>query len=364
MSGDDHWGWAAVGGSRVERQSLMVAPPGPGEVRVKVAGCGLCHTDLGFLYDGVPTRHALPLVLGHEVSGVVEAAGDGAGAWVGQAVIVPAVIPCGECAACLRGRPMICRAQVMPGNDRNGGFATQLTVPARGLCPVSGFQGDVNAPLGRPDSPSLRHLSVVADAVSTPYQALVRSGLQAGDLAVVVGLGGVGGYAAALAAAMGATVVGVDVDPRRLDHNSLSLCIDGRDADARAVKKQVLGFAGEVEADPTRLVILECSGSNPGQALAFGLLHHGATLCVVGYTSQPVELRLSNLMAFDARAIGNWGCDPALYPALLELVLAGGVDLIASTELRPLSTFPQALDDHHHHRITRRLVLCPDWSPT
>jgi 6-hydroxycyclohex-1-ene-1-carbonyl-CoA dehydrogenase len=364
VSGAGAWGWAAVDAGRVERLPLALEPPGPGEVRVKVAGCGLCHTDLGFLYDGVPTRHPLPLVLGHEVSGVVVEAGEGAGDWVGQAVIVPAVIPCGTCAACQRGRPMICRAQVMPGNDRHGGFATHLTVPARGLCPVPGFHGDVAAPLVGLHGPSLRHLSVVADAVSTPYQALVRAGLRAGDLAVVIGLGGVGGYAAALAAAMGAHVVGVDVDPRRLSHPSLSKGIDGRDVEPRAVKKQVLGFATEVGADPNSLVILECSGSSPGQALAFGLLNHGATLCVVGYTSKPVEVRLSNLMAFDARAIGNWGCDPSLYPALLDLVLAGGVDLVGSTELRPLSALPQALDDHHAHRITKRLVLCPDGSQT
>ena len=239
MSGPAPWGWAAVGQGQVERSALRLDPPGQGEVRVRVAGCGLCHTDLSFLYDSVPTRHPLPLVLGHEVSGVVEAAGEDATEWVGQAVIVPAVIPCGACDACRRGRPMICRGQVMPGNDRDGGFATHLTVPARGLCPVPGFQGDVDAPLGGPDGPSLRHLSVVADAVSTPYQALVRAGLQPGDLAVVVGLGGVGGYAAALAGAMGATVVGVDVDPRRLDRPGLALGIDGRDQDPRAVKKRV-----------------------------------------------------------------------------------------------------------------------------
>jgi 6-hydroxycyclohex-1-ene-1-carbonyl-CoA dehydrogenase len=70
--------------------------PGPGQVLVKVAGCGLCHTDLGFYYDGVPTRHPFPLTLGHEISGSVVAAGPGAEDWVGRQVIVPAVIPCGD----------------------------------------------------------------------------------------------------------------------------------------------------------------------------------------------------------------------------------------------------------------------------
>ena len=71
--------------------------PGENEVIVEVAGCGVCHTDLGFYYEGVPTRHPLPLTLGHEVSGRVVAAGAGASSWVGKAVVVPAVIPSGPC---------------------------------------------------------------------------------------------------------------------------------------------------------------------------------------------------------------------------------------------------------------------------
>ncbi|MAE47049.1 MAG: hypothetical protein CMJ86_09185 [Planctomycetes bacterium] len=84
------------------------ATPGPNEVLIQVVGCGVCHTDLGFFYDGVPTRHALPLTLGHEISGHVLDAGPGAESWVGKTVIVPAVIPCGECAACLEGEGSIC----------------------------------------------------------------------------------------------------------------------------------------------------------------------------------------------------------------------------------------------------------------
>ena len=70
--------------------------PGPGEALVEVAGCGVCHTDLGFFYDGVPTRHGFPLTLGHEVSGTVVEAGAGAEDWLGRQVVVPAVTPCGE----------------------------------------------------------------------------------------------------------------------------------------------------------------------------------------------------------------------------------------------------------------------------
>ncbi|HMQ73434.1 MAG TPA: alcohol dehydrogenase catalytic domain-containing protein, partial [Rubrivivax sp.] len=86
------------------------ATPAAGEVAVQVAGCGVCHTDLGYYYDGVRTNQPLPLALGHEISGRVVAAGAGAESWIGRAVIVPAVLPCGECDLCRRGLATICRA--------------------------------------------------------------------------------------------------------------------------------------------------------------------------------------------------------------------------------------------------------------
>src|SRR5512134_3886381 len=81
---------------------------GQSEVLLRVAGCGVCHTDLGFFYDGVPTKHRFPLCLGHEVSGRVVQAGAGAESWVGRDVVVPAVIPCGSCEACRAGRGSVC----------------------------------------------------------------------------------------------------------------------------------------------------------------------------------------------------------------------------------------------------------------
>ncbi|HHL22344.1 MAG TPA: 6-hydroxycyclohex-1-ene-1-carbonyl-CoA dehydrogenase, partial [Aliiroseovarius sp.] len=150
------------------------APPGPGEVVVKIAGCGVCHTDLGFYFDGVRTNHPLPLTLGHEISGVVTEAGPGAEEWLGRAVIIPAVMPCGECDTCKRGKGTICKAQKMPGNDIEGGFASHITVPARGLCPVD---TDKLAQQGL----ELADVSVVADALTTPYQAAVQAGIGPGD---------------------------------------------------------------------------------------------------------------------------------------------------------------------------------------
>ena len=154
------------------RRETREETAGPGDVIVEVAGCGVCHTDLGFYYDGVPTRHAFPLTLGHEISGRVVAAGTGAEEWIGREVVVPAVIPCGRCDACRAGRGQICPAQVFPGNDVHGGFGSHVRVPAHGLCRVP----DLSNPEANPRGLDLTALSVIADAVSTPYQAIVRAG--------------------------------------------------------------------------------------------------------------------------------------------------------------------------------------------
>src|SRR6516162_2554945 len=83
---------------RLERHEFSPLEPLDDQVVIEVAGCGVCHTDVGFAYDGVPTRAPLPLTLGHEISGRVVAAGERAAEWLGRDVIVPAVIPCGDCA--------------------------------------------------------------------------------------------------------------------------------------------------------------------------------------------------------------------------------------------------------------------------
>ncbi len=333
--------------------------PGPDEVLVQVAGCGVCHTDLGFYYDGVPTRHPLPLTLGHEISGVVVECGPGAEAWVGRAVVVPAVIPCGTCDACRAGRGPVCPAQVFPGSDTHGGFASHVRVPARGLCPVPDLS---NSAVNR-GGIDLASLSVVADAVSTPYQAIARSGLAAGDLAVFVGVGGVGGFGVQLAAARGAVVVAIDVDGPRLETMKAfgaSLALQAGVLDFKQLRAAIQGLAGERGIPSWRHRIFETSGTAAGQETAFGLVGHGAYLSIVGFTPKKVELRLSNLMAFDATAQGNWGCLPEHYPAIVDLVLSGKIALAPFVETRPLADINRTFADLHERRVSRRVILVPE----
>ena len=164
--------WMMNGVNEPLTRQEFTAQPEAGEVVVEVAGCGVCHTDLGFFYDGVRTNSELPLALGHEISGRVVAAGDGASDWLNKAVIIPAVMPCGECDLCKRGKGTICRSQQMPGNDIQGGFASHIVVHARDLCPVD--EKRLSAA-----GLELADVSVVADAVTTPYQAVMSYRLHA-----------------------------------------------------------------------------------------------------------------------------------------------------------------------------------------
>jgi 6-hydroxycyclohex-1-ene-1-carbonyl-CoA dehydrogenase len=333
--------------------------PGTGDVIVKVAGCGVCHTDLGFYYDGVPTRHGFPLTLGHEVAGVVEEAGPGAESWLGRAVVVPAVIPCGACDACRAGRGPICPTQVFPGSDVHGGFASHLCVPARGLCPVPPLDDRERNVAGL----DLQSLSVIADAVSTPYQAVLRSGLRTGDVAVFVGAGGIGGFGVQIAAALGATVVAVDVDAARLEalrpHGAARL-LDASSMDFKDLRKAVRRFADERGVPSWHWKIFETSGTPQGQATAFGLLGHGSHLSIVGFTSKTVEIRLSNVMAFDATVQGNWACVPEHYPAVVDLVLSGRIAVAPFIETRPMASINETFAELHERRVARRVVLVPE----
>lgn len=351
--------WQMTGLKQPLQQVTAALPqPGAGEVLVKVAGCGVCHTDLGFYYDGVRTKSPLPLTLGHEISGTVQAAGPGAEPWQDRAVIVPAVMPCGECDVCRQDLGNICMDQKMPGNDIQGGFASHIVVPAAQLCEVP--VDDSGKPRGKTDV-ELAALSVIADAVTTPYQAIVDSGLNDQDTAIFVGVGGVGGFGAQIAKSFGAAVVAIDVDPVKLE--SIAPYVDrtynAGEMPFKDLRKAVSTFVKEQGRRRTQWKIFETSGTAAGQRTAFGLLTFGASLAVVGFTMDTLELRLSNLMAFHAVARGNWGCRPEFYKPVMDLVLADKVKLTPFVKTFPLEQINEVFEMVHSRRIQQRPILIP-----
>lgn len=327
--------------------------PAEGEVLVRVAGCGVCHTDISFWHHGVRTRRDLPLTLGHEISGTVV---DGPADLIGRNVIIPAVIPCGECKWCRKGRGNVCRKQIMPGNDIHGGFASHILVPARFLCHV---------PESVIQKYGLETVSVIADAVSTPYQVMKRADLDDGDCAIVIGVGGVGLYGALLARIFGARVIAIDISDEKLAtaaSHGVDATINSRGLAIPDVKNRVKEEVKRLGLDSMGWKIFEMSGTAAGQELAFALITHASVMSVVGFTMDKLEVRLSNLMAFDARIIGTWGCLPELYPEVVALLESGALDISNFTETIPMSQINDVFRNTLQHKYTKRSVLVPDFN--
>jgi 6-hydroxycyclohex-1-ene-1-carbonyl-CoA dehydrogenase len=123
------------------------------------------------------------------------------------------------------------------------------------------------------------------------------------------------------------------------------------------MKSSIRGLARESGRGHLGWKIFEMSGNTAGQSAAWGLLDFGAYLAVVGYTAAKVELRLANLMAFDATARGNWGCAPANYPPALKLVLENKIALEPYIERHALSELPHLFEARHE--IKRRAIVRP-----
>lgn len=323
------------------------------EAIVKIAGCGVCHTDLSFWHDGVRTKKEMPLTLGHEISGVVA---NGPDQWIGKKVIIPAVLPCGDCEICNKGRSNMCQNQLMPGNDFHGGFASHIKVPHKYLCEV---------PDTVLESYSLDQLAVIADAISTPYQVMKKSELEQGDLAIVIGVGGVGVYGALIAKIMGAKVLAIDINDTKLENardHGVDATLNSSGLDFKEIKGKVREIAKELGVSKFGWKIFEFSGTTPGQELAFSLVTFTSTLSIVGFTMDKLNVRLSNLMAFDAKIIGTWGCKPELYPEVVDLIASGKLQIKDFVETFPMSRINEVFSNTLEHKYEKRSVLVPDFN--
>ena len=323
------------------------------EVLIRIAGCGVCHTDLSFWHYGVKTKKELPLTLGHEISGKVV---EGSAEWLGKKVIIPAVLPCGDCELCKKGRSNMCQNQLMPGNDFHGGFASHIKVPFNYLCPV---------PDNVLDKYSLAQLAVIADAVTTPYQVINKAELEEGDFAIIIGAGGIGIYGVLLSKIFGAKVLAIDIDDNKLniaEQNGADGTLNIKELDIKSTKSKVREIAKEIGVSPYRWKIFEMSGTKAGQELGFALLGFASSLSIVGFTMDKLEVRLSNLMAFDAKLIGTWGCKPELYPEVVDLVAKDKLKIDQFVESFPLSKINEVFNNTLAHKYTKRSVLIPDFN--
>ncbi|HEX8732602.1 MAG TPA: zinc-binding dehydrogenase, partial [Ktedonobacterales bacterium] len=257
--------------------------PGHDEILVRVAACGLCHTDLHYIDHGVATAKRPPLILGHEATGVVTQVGEQVTTVkVGDRVLLPAVLPCGSCFACRTGRENICLRMRMFGNDVDGAYAEYVTAPAKDVFLL-------------PDEIPLVEGCIIADAVTTPYHAVKnRAEVRPGDNVVVFGCGGVGLNVVQFARLAGGVVIAVDIAEEKLEHAKRlgAFAVINPKQEAAGVAKAVRKLTGDMGAD----IAIEAIGNPATMRDAFSTLRPGGRLVVVGYSDQEVALNAGRVM--------------------------------------------------------------------
>jgi propanol-preferring alcohol dehydrogenase len=318
---------------------------GAGEILVRVAACGLCHTDLHYLDHGVPTAKQPPLILGHEATGIVAQTGEGVtNVKQGDRVLLPAVLPCGACAACRTGRENICLNLRMFGNDIDGAYAEYVKAPAKDVFIL-------------PDEIPLVEGCIIADAVTTPYHAVKnRAEVRPGDYVLVYGCGGVGLNVVQFARLAGGIVIAVDISDEKLEQARRlgAAATLNPTREASGMGKAVRKLTGGAGAD----IALEAIGNPTTMKDAFSTLRPGGRLVVVGYSDHEVALNAGRIMYREMEIRGSLGCRPVDYPRVIELARSGRIEVASLVTARfPLEEINAGLDALRAGRGIRSIVV-------
>jgi (R,R)-butanediol dehydrogenase/meso-butanediol dehydrogenase/diacetyl reductase len=274
----------AVNDLRVDE--VPVPTPGPGEVLVRVAVCGVCGSD-ATEYSRGPVLTVMPVTLGHEFVGTVEAVGPGVSSpAVGATVACGAGISCGECKPCREGRTNLCRSYTTLGLQHDGGLAGYVVAPTGTLLDVgdSGLSLDT---LG------------LSQPMSIAVHAVRRSGLRAGQDAVIIGVGGIGAFITFAATSVGARVLVVDLNAERLRlAESLGAFATLEPGSATLAEK-----LAELGMDPD--VYFEVSGSGAGLASVLDAAAPGSTIVPVGIQRGEPALPLGSWTLSEYKIVGT-----------------------------------------------------------
>lgn len=283
--------------------------PAAGEVLVEVAYAGLCGTDLSAFRGSNPLVE-YPRVLGHEISGRVVAVGDGVEpSWLDRSVAVSPYKNCGRCPACRLGRPNACRSNETLGVQRDGALADFAAVPASRLVPSARLPLDVLA---------------MVEPFSIGMHAVRRSEVAAADTVLVIGCGGVGSGAIAAAAARGAHVIGLDVEPHKL---ALARALGARDVVDGSAAGVADAVRGMTDGDGPSVVI-EAVGSSATYRLALELVAPCGRIGCLGWVKGDVPLEGRLIVLKEVAILGSRNATDEL-AAVVDLFESGAVDPLA-----------------------------------
>jgi S-(hydroxymethyl)mycothiol dehydrogenase len=347
-------------GAPVSLETIVVPDPGPGEALVKVEACGVCHTDLHYREGGIGDD--FPFLLGHEAAGVVEAVGDGVtDVAPGDFVILNWRAVCGQCRACLRGRPWYCfdthnakqKMTLTDGTELSpalgiGAFA-EKTLVAAGQC----TKVDPAA--------SAAAVGLLGCGVMAGIGAALNTGnVGRGDTVAVIGCGGVGDAAVVGSKLAGAAkVIAVDIDDRKLataERLGATHTVNSRQTDpVDAIRELTGGFGADV--------VIEAVGRPETYRQAFYARDLAGTVVLVGVPTPEMKLELPLLDVFGRGGAlkSSWygDCLPSRdFPMLVDLYLQGRLDLDAFvTETIALDDVEKAFERMHHGDVLRSVVV-------
>src|SRR3954451_23367175 len=316
-------------GAPVEIRDIVVPAPGPGEVRVNVQACGVCHTDLHYREGAI--NDDFPFLLGHEAAGTVASVGpDVTDLPPGDFVILNWRAVCGRCRACLRGRPWYCFATFNATQKMTLADGTELS-PALGIGAfaeqtlVAAGQATKVNPAAKPETAGLLGCGVMAGLGAAMYTGDVGRG----DSVAVFGCGGVGNAAIAGAQLAGAsTIIAVDIDPRKLaqaEEFGATHTVNSKDTDPiEAIRALTDGNGADV--------CVEAVGRPEVLEQAFYARDLAGTVVQVGVPdpSMTIELPMIEFFGRGGRLKPSWygDCLPSRdFPMFIDMYLQGRLDL-------------------------------------
>ena len=315
-----------VAGTGMRVTEMDRVPPSPGEVQIAVAFTGICGTDLHISHGAMDARTGAHRVIGHEMSGTVEAVGEGVvGVEIGAAVTVMPLLWCGECPTCLAGNTHICENLIFVGIDSPGALQEFWNVPEHIVVPM-------------PQGISLRDAALV-EPVAVAHHDVERARLVSGEKVVVVGGGPVGVLVAVVAAARGAQVLVIEPDAyRRGIIEGLGFAVvDPADDVAAAVAVHTEGAGADVS--------FEVSGSQPGLTTAVEVLRPRGRLVAIGIHTEPRLVDLKRVFWKELEILGARVYDRSDYEGAIALVAAHKIPADALiTHVTPLGSSPEAFD--------------------
>jgi 2-desacetyl-2-hydroxyethyl bacteriochlorophyllide A dehydrogenase len=333
-------------GKPLEVVELPDPTPGPDEVVVKVAACGICASDLHMMDGSLPVRTPPPVTPGHEASGVISSIGSAVTGWeLGDRVTIAAGKPCRECIACRDGRFDSCLAPLTLGVDYDGAWADYVVTPAQTCVRL-------------PDQVSFEVGAILADCVATPFNAVIDvAQIKAGERIAVFGIGGLGTHAVQIARMAGAGFIAA-IDPlasARERARSLGADLTSEPDGAVAAIRAATGGEG-VDAS------FDFVGRNAVLKQAIASLAPNGRCIQVGVSGERIELGPSILFAVrKTRLIGSYGYRKEHLEQLARLVASGRLDLSGSISAKlPLEAAAdgvEALETKRGDPV--RIVLVP-----